>query len=88
MGGYFLIPYEKNKTANIKAKYSLRAPNWIQELIFVFSIAKYLLSISSQKLAKAASEKISRIFQLISKGGFVLLDFNKGINAKRAKPLA
>ena len=35
----------------------------------------YLLSISSQKLAKAASEKISRIFQLISKDRFVFLDF-------------
>ena len=35
----------------------------------------YLLSISSQKLAKAASEKISRIFQLISKDRFVFFDF-------------
>ena len=35
----------------------------------------YLLSISSQKLAKAASEKISRIFQLISKDRFVFIDF-------------
>ena len=38
---------------------------------------RYLLSISSQKLAKAASEKISRMFQLISKDSFVFLDFEE-----------
>ena len=44
----------------------------------------YLLSISSQKLAKAASEKISRIFQLISKDRFVFLDF-KGFVINKEK---
>ncbi len=39
---------------------------------------RYFLSISSQKLVKAASEKISRIFQLISKDDFVFLDLNGG----------
>ena len=73
--GYCSSLHKSDLIISNQANSSMRAPNRNQELIFIFSIAKYWLSISSQKLAKAASEKISRIFQLISKGGFVFLDF-------------